>query len=228
MSDEVELQFIYAPQPHIISSQIPKQPASKQLVNRYLSTAAQYINRTKSFHVPHTNNNHNRNNIHFQNMPASKLAQSIPTNIHNVNPLTTVKISSNDQPMSINEMNSSSSPLDGNNNSINVNKSQGFVNTLRRSLRKNKERFYNKRSSTMKSCHSLNTYEQTVDEHRNIYKKISMTPTLLCRHQHLSTNNQISSIKNAMEDITNEDQMRKRTRLVEVFFLLCILYCSID
>jgi len=220
MSDEVELQFIYAPQPHIISTQIPKQPASK-LVNRYLSTAAQYINRTKSFHVPQTNNNHN--NIHFQNTPASKLARSIPNNIHNVNLSTTVKISSNDQPMSINEMKSSRSPLNGNNNSINVNKSQGFVNTLRRSLRKNKERFYNKRSTTMKSCHSLNTYEQTMDEHRNVSKKISMTPTLLCRHQHLSTNNQISSITNAIEDITNEDQMRKRKRLAPKFFAFFIV-----
>jgi len=86
-------------------------------------------------------------------------------------------------------------------------------------LRKNKERFYNKRSTTMKSCHSLNTYEQTLDEHRNVSKKFSMTPTLLCRHQHLSINNQISSITNAIEDITNEDQMRKRKRLAPKFFL---------
>jgi hypothetical protein len=216
MSDAVELQFIYAPQPRILNTQIQKhQPASK-LVNKYLSTAAQYLNRTKSFHVPSTHNNHNniRQHITYDNTLTNNLAQSIPANMHNISPSTTRKISSNDLKISNEKTNTLNIPMNGNNNSINDNKPQGFVNTLRRSLRKNKERFYNKRSTAMKSCHSLNTYEQTINNHQDIYAKIAMTPTLLCRREHLTNNNGTTySIRKPIKDNNNnddDDQMRKR------------------
>jgi len=77
------------------------------------------------------------------------------------------------------------------------NKSQGLVNTLRRSLRKNRERFYNKRASTMKSCQSLHTCEQAT----NLQPKFSMTPTLSSRRQ--------AKEKNKF------DEMRKKTLLID-------------
>jgi hypothetical protein len=208
MSNVVELQFIYTPQPHIISNQFPKQQPASKLVNRYLSTAAQYLNRTKSFHVPTTHNNNNNSFIPTSNKDDQhisykhflthnvNLAQSIPTNMHSISPSTNVNASSNGEQRF--EVNSSDLPLNGN-------KPQGIVNTLRRSLRKNKERFYNKRSTTMKSCHSLNTYEQTMNEHQNIHAQISMTPTLLCRRQHLAKN-------------MTDKQMCKKNR--QMFYLL--------
>jgi hypothetical protein len=216
MSDPVELQYIYAPQPYVINTQIQKQQPASKLVNRYLSTAAQYLNRTKSFHVPSTNNNHNniRQRLSYENTLTNNLAQSIPTNMHNISPSTSIKISSNDLKMSTDKTNTLSLPLNGNNNSINGNKSQGLVNTLRRSLRKNKDRFYNKRSTTMKSCHSLNTCEQTMNNHQDIHPKISMTPTLLCRRQHLPNTNGTYSIRYPVKDNNTDDQMRKRTRLL--------------
>lgn len=66
--------------------------------------------------------------------------------------------------------------------------SQGIVNTLRRSLRKSKERFYNKRSATMKSCHSLHNDERLnvnldspkIDFRRDFStKSCSTTPKIL-------------------------------------------------
>jgi hypothetical protein len=179
MSDTAELQFIYAPQTHIINTSFQKQQPASKLVNRYLSTAAQYLNRTKSFHVPSTNN----------------LGQSM----QNINP---VKSTSHTLPMSIMDTstnNSSTLPLN-----CNDNKTQGLVNTLRRSLRKNKDRFYNKRSATMKSCHSLNTYEQITNQ--DIHSKISMTPTLFARRQHL----------NDSHSNNKSDQIRKNKRQVSV------------
>ncbi|CAF2696293.1 unnamed protein product [Rotaria sp. Silwood2] len=211
MSNAVELQFFYGPQSHIINTQLQKQQPASKLVNRYLSTAAQYLNRTKSFHLTTTNNNNNKNNIQEyiddKNILTNNLAQSTPANMDHINVATNIKVYSNNLLMSINETNSSSLPLNCNNNSIDDNKSQGFVNTLRRSLRKNKERFYNKRSATMKSCHSLNTYEQTMNNHQNIHTKISMTPTLLCRHQHLTNDIETCSIRNIMIDNKYNDQM---------------------
>jgi hypothetical protein len=175
MSDVVELQFIYTPPTHIINTSFQKQQPANKLVNRYLSTAAQYLNRTKSFHVPSTNNH----------IPQEISSNNLLPLIHTISPLNTVKISSTDLAMSTNESGSSTLPLNCNKNSIDGNKSQGLVNTLRRSLRKNRERFYNKRSTTMKSCHSLNTYEQTMNDHpQQIHAQISMTPTLFSRKQH--------------------------------------------
>jgi hypothetical protein len=126
--------------------------------------------------------------------------------------------------MSTNENNSSSLPLNCNNNSINGNKSQGFVNTLRRSLRKNRERFYNKRSTTMKSCHSLNTCDQTPNDAQDIHTKISMTPTLYCRRQQLTNKNETYSLRKTIKDNNKNDQMRKRKINIvfnRVRYLLC-------
>lgn len=215
MSNAVELQFIYAPQAHIIDRQTEKQQPTSKLVNRYLSTATQYLNRTKSFHLTPTTTNQHTIHRYSKNPSATNLDQLIPINVRPMNRSTLDKLSSNDQTMSMDETDSSRLPLNENNNSINVNKSQGFVNTLRRSLRKNKERFYNKQSSAMKSCHSLNTYEQhTSQDLQNIYKKISMTPTLLSHREKLANDNHMKSMK---ED-TNEDQMRKMETRVEIFF----------
>ncbi|CAF1093318.1 unnamed protein product [Adineta steineri] len=206
MSNAVKLQFIYDPQqppPHIIDTEIQKsQPPANKLVNRYISTAAQYLNRTKSFHVTPTNNNHN--NIHFQtnrkNISSNNLIQSSSTDMSNTNCLTTEKIS-----IPTNETYTCSLPLNdhNNNDSINANKPQGLVNTLRRSLKKNRERFYNKQSTAMKSCQTLNTCEQTTNDFQNMYKKISKTPTLHGRRQTLANHIPISSITNTI----NEDQL---------------------
>jgi len=211
MSDVVELQFIYTPQTHIINTPFQKQQPASKLVDRYLATAAQYLNRTKSFHVPSTNNNNN--NIHQHVSSKNILGDNLRLSMHNLSPSTTVPISSNNLPMSTNENNSSNLPLNYNNNSINDNKSQGFVNTLRRSLRKNRERFYNKRATTMKSCHSLNTYEHTTNDHQDIHAKISMTPTLFCRRQQLANKNELYSLTNTIKDNSKNDQMRKRNIL---------------
>ena len=212
MSDAGEIQFISAPQTHIIDTTFQKQQPASKLVNRYLSTAAQYLNRTKSFHVPATNtNNHIRQSFPSKDVLIDNLVQSM----ENISPPTI----SNDLPMSTVQMNASTSPLNcnNNNNSINGNKSQGFVNTLRRSLRKNKERFYNKRATTMKSCHALNTYEQTANDQHNVQIKMSMTPTLLSRHQHLENTNGTFSRRNTMKDNIRSDQMRKRKEITVNF-----------
>jgi len=220
MSNTAELQFIHAPQTHIINTSLQKQQPASRLVNRYLSTAAQYLNRTKSFHVPSTN----INNIHQQISPKNILTDNLAQSMNNISPLTTVKISSNNLLMSTNENNSSSLPLNCNNNSINGNKSQGFVNTLRRSLRKNRERFYNKRSTTMKSCHSLNTCDQTLNDAQDIHTKISMTPTLYCRRQQLTNKNETYSLRKTIKDNNKNDQMRKRKINIifnRIRYLLC-------
>ena len=210
MSDVGEIQFISAPQTHLINTTFQKQQPASTLVNRYLSTAAQYLNRTKSFHVPATNtNNHIRQSFLSKDVLRDTLIQSM----ENIPP----SIASNDLPMSIVQTNASTSPLNCNNNnnhpnSINDNKPQGFVNTLRRSLRKNKERFYNKRATTMKSCHTLNTCEQTTNDQNHVHTKISMTPTLHCRQPHLETKSGTFSRRNTMKDNVRNDQLRKRKR----------------
>ena len=212
MSNTVELQLMYTPT-HLTDThnckQQQQQQSTSKLVNRYLSTAAQYLNRTKSFHVTPTNSKH-----HYLQVPVistntspSNLAPSISNDMH-----TTEELSFDVSPMSNDETNSSSIPLDeSNNNSINVNKTQGFVNTLRRSLRKNKERFYNKQSTAMKSCHSLNTYDQPGNDIQDVYKKMSMTPTLHHRRQHLTNNTRQITIKTSiLTDDTNSSQTSKK------------------
>ena len=191
----------------IINTGFQKQQPASKLVNRYLSTAAQYLNRTKSFHVPATNTNiHIRPSFLSKDVLRDKLVQSM----ENMNP----SIASNDLPLSIVQTNASTSPLNSNHNhnSINDNKSQGFVNTLRRSLRKNKERFYNKRATTMKSCHTLNTCEQTTNDQYHVQSKISMTPTLHCRQQQVENKSETFSRRNTMKDNVRNDPLRKRKR----------------
>lgn len=223
MSNAVDLQYFYPPQPHIINTQIQKQQPTSKLVNRYLSTAVQYLNRTKSFHLPTTtttttnNNNNTQQDISDENFRTDSLTKSIPTNINNINTSRNFKINSNDLLMSATENNSATLPPNCNNNSMNDNKTQGFVNTLRRSLRKNKERFYNKRSSTMKSCHSLNTYEQAMNNHQDIHAKISMTPTLLCRQRHMTNNIETCSIRNITIDNNDDRKMRKTNKKLKIY-----------
>jgi hypothetical protein len=183
MSDMVDFHFIYAQQsPQTINNHIRKQQPASKLINTYLSTAAQYLNRTKSFHIPqnttHLNNNNNNNktlqtptvnNGRQQALLTNNfhLARSVPSNMNSLNSSSAVQ----KLPMAYQE-HRFEPELHSNGN----NKSQGIVNTLRRSLKKSKERFYNKRSTTMKSCNSISNYEQ------------SMTPTLLSRHQYAEHN----------------------------------------
>lgn len=195
MSDALEFQCIYAPQTHIINTSFEKQQPASKLVNRYLSTAAQYLNRTKSFHVSSTPSNNQQNDTHQESTSsANVLTDNLGQSLHNISPSTPT--------MSSLERNLSPAMLPLNSNQ---NKSQGFVNTLRRSLRKNKERFYNKRAATMKSCHALNAPEQTNEDQDEIPSKISMTPTLFGRRQHRSNKMEnYSSLR-----YSNKDQMRK-------------------
>jgi len=223
MSDPVNFHFIYTQQPtRTINNHIRKQQPASKLINTYLSTAAQYLNRTKSFHVPQnttlTNSNHiqTNNNCHQQVLLTnnSNLARSIPSNMNNLNSTFIVPSPPITSSMTYHEHRfpTISSEMNSNNN----NKSQGIVNTLRRSLRKNKERFYNKRSTTMKSCNSLNTYEQTTI----VQPQISMTPTLICRHRYLKNKTDLSTtitMKNIIsttfindDESEKDDQMRKR------------------
>ena len=199
MSDGLEFQFIYAPQTtHIINTSFEKQQPASKLVNRYLSTAAQYLNRTKSFHVSSTPSNNQktdtRPDLTSANVLTDYLVQSSSTTA-----ITSANLS----------MERNSSPFNASNN-----KSQGFVNTLRRSLRKNKERFYNKRAATMKSCHALNTSEQTVDTPQETPAKVSMTPTLFGRRRqehrtnHHHPTETFSSVRCSNQ--TNDHRMRKR------------------
>lgn len=166
MSDTVELQILSMSHSQMttaaaVTSPIRKQQPASKLANRYLSTAAQYLTRTRSFHVP--SNKQNNGNASLSAIQHDDLARSIPRNMPTNNP---------------------AHPPDGPTNSLDDNKSQGIVNTLRRSLRKSKERFYNKRSATMKSCHSLHNYEYTGTPDPS--SSMAMTPTLLARHQYLS------------------------------------------
>ncbi|CAF4513377.1 unnamed protein product [Rotaria socialis] len=210
MSNCAELQYFYAQEPYIIDSRIPKQQSANKLVNGYRSTAAHYLNRTKSFHLPTAN--HNNNNIQVclsgnHTLPNNFL-HSIPNKMDNVNVPTNINIHSNNISMFAHQTNSSMLPSNNNNNnSIDSSKSQGIVSTLRRSLRKNKERFYNKRSTAMKSCHSLNTYEQTMADHQDIHLKPSMTPILLCRHQSSIPTIETCSMRNIIVGNGDDDEM---------------------
>ncbi|CAF4511458.1 unnamed protein product, partial [Rotaria sp. Silwood2] len=165
MSDAVNFHFIYAQHsPHTINNHIRKQQSTSKLINTCLSTAAQYLNRTKNCLT---------NNL--------DLAQSVPSNINNFN--STLAIHS----LPITPIIHHEHRLQTISSEINLNenkKTQGIVSTLRRSLKKNKERFYNKRSTTMKSCNSLINYEQS----RYIQPHLSMTPILTFRHEYLENN----------------------------------------
>lgn len=131
-----------------IDNSIRKQSSSK-LVNRYLSTAAQYLNRSKSFHIPSstttTNNNNQSDRIipchddrHFFLYHADLRQRSIPMNIDRMN-----RLHRNDADPSILVLPPTHSPTSIEHDE----KSHGFVNTLRRSLRKNKDRFSTKRTT---------------------------------------------------------------------------------
>ena len=121
-----------------------KSISTTKLINHYLSNAAQYLNRTKSFHL----------NEHSMKMPLEhptllSPARSVPSNIHVLHPLL---------------------PMDTDGKrKMKECKSHGLVQTLRRSLRKNKDRFANKRSVTMKSCQSLNQYPTPILTIRHHY-----------------------------------------------------------
>jgi hypothetical protein len=222
MSDAVNFHFIYTQQPtRTINNHVQKQQPASKLINAYLSTAAQYLNRTKSFHVPQnttlTNNNRIQtgNNCHQQVLLTnnSNLARSVPSNMNNLN---STFITPNPPITAMTYREHRFTPISSEMNSNENNKSQGIVNTLRRSLRKNKERFYNKRSTTMKSCNSLNTYEQTTI----VQPQTSMTPNLICRHRYLKNKTDLSTtitMKNIIsttfindDESEKDDQMRKR------------------
>jgi hypothetical protein len=100
------------------------------------------------------------------------------------------------------------------------NKPDGIVNTLRRSLRKNKEKFYNKRSTTMKSCNSLNHYEQS----NHLQRQTSMTPNLICRHQYQDNQTNSPTKNNSLnEESEKNDRMRKKL----LFFFLFVYQGSL-
>ncbi|CAF0949814.1 unnamed protein product [Adineta ricciae] len=187
MSDAINFHFVYPQTPsHPSTNHIRKQQSTSKLINTYLSTAAQYLNRTKSFHISTNATLRPKKSICIQvdnNSPEKRsslcnnpnLARSVPSNINNLN----LSLVSTNTHMIYHEQQFQSIGM----SEVNTNKeskSPGFVNTIRRSLRKNKERFYNKRSVTMKSCHSLSQYEETPV----ILPQTSMTPTLLCRRQY--------------------------------------------
>ena len=182
MSDMVDFLSLYAQQPpRTINNPIRKQQSATKLINTYLSTAAQYLNRTKSFHIPPSTSSQigDGSNSHVSyaavfGPPAALLAsnhlnltRSVPSNMNNLYPSSPAH-----EPMS------SDVHVNGK-KKAKENKSHGFVNTLRRSLRKNKERFYNKRATTMKSCQSLSNYDPTTIGR----SPASITPTLPCRRR---------------------------------------------
>ncbi|CAF1471021.1 unnamed protein product [Rotaria sordida] len=191
MSNTVNFHFIYAQHsPHTINNHIRKQQSTSKLLNTCFSTAAQYLNRTKSFHVPsNTTIKNNKNfistNQNFQQQDLLTnnldLARSVPSDINILN------LSSTNHNFSITPIIHSEHEFQPISSEINLNennKTQGIVYTLRRSLKKNKERFYPKRSTTMKSCNSLSNYEQST----NIQSEISTTPVVLFRHKYLEDN----------------------------------------
>ena len=174
------------PHSHLVNDSIRKQPAASSLVNRYLSAAGHYLNRTRSFHVPSALPNNNKTFIPTTTIGCNDphvtgqylltynrdLAPSLAASMQNLSPSANLPILPANlecqQPCDANPM-----PSD---------KPHGLVNTLRRSLRKSRERFYNKRSSTMKSCQSLNNYDVNSPDDPSSPTPICMTPVLLSRH----------------------------------------------
>lgn len=153
-----------------IDNSFEKQSSSK-LVNRYLSTAAQYLNRSKSFHIPSstttTNNNNQSDRIipschdrHFFLYHADLTQRSIPMNIDRINRLQSDNVDPPPLPPSSLQLEE---------------KSHGFVNTLRRSLRKNKERFTTKRTTN------------TLLHQNEINSITTMTPKIQRRQTDLSS-----------------------------------------
>ncbi|CAF4910890.1 unnamed protein product [Rotaria sp. Silwood1] len=217
MSDAVNFHFIYTQHsPHTVNNHIRKQQSTSKLINTCLSTAAQYLNRTKSFHVPSNSTIINNKNSHQQDCLTNNLdlARSVPSNINNLNqPLTIHSLPITPIMHHEHRFQPISSEININEN----NKTQGIVYTLRRSLKKNKERFYNKRSTTMKSCNSLINYEQST----NIQPEISMTPILSFRHQYLENNTDSCStitMKNdsstvLTDDINNDDESENNDQI---------------
>jgi hypothetical protein len=192
---------------HLVDERIQKQQQQQQqpackLVNKYLSTAAQYLNRTKSFHLPantyhqHNHNSTSQSTIQYDNQHGltynCDIVRSIPINMH------TMKVSLDDH-----RLLTSLCPRQ----SIDENKSDGgIVNTLRRSLRKSKDRFSHKRSATMKSCQSLHTYDETTNNDQDSSMDMTNTPTLISRQHHSSKPNDmpcISMSKNRMANFAN-------------------------
>lgn len=186
MSEAINFHWIYPRQSSRSINNSPQkqqhQPPTNQLIQTYLSSAAQYLNRTKSFHVPQTATSPADNNAHQQVLRSDNLdlARSVPSNI--------------------NHLNSSITPIAYHEHRFNSSiatevypKSDGIVNSLRRSLKNKRERFSQKRSSTMKSCQSLNNQDES-SSNVVLQRQISMTPTLICRHQYLENNPDLSSI----------------------------------
>jgi hypothetical protein len=219
MSDAVNFNFIYPSHPpRPINNHPRKQQSASKLINTYLSTAAQYLNRTKSFHVPQNTTVTNKNSIQTVNnchqqvllTNTSTLTRSVPSNMNKIN---STIIAHSPQIPSMNYQEHRFQPVSSETNLNENNKSQGFVYTIRRSLRKNKERFYNKRSTTMKSCNSLNNYEPPI----NVQSQISMTPTLLCRHQYLQNKNDscatITMKNNTSTILINDNESEKDNRM---------------
>lgn len=191
MSDALHLNCFYSQHsPHIMNDHIRKHQPTTKLINTCLSTAAQYLSRTKSFHVPPTtvieNNKNDNNSISaikksYQDdslLTNTNLARSIPSNINNFK--TSLTIYSPPLPPRVHhdkryQTISSKIDFDENNKTT-----QGFVDSLRRSLKRNKDRLHNKRSETMKSSNSLSNYDQST----NIQSQTSTTPKLCVRRQH--------------------------------------------
>ena len=150
-----------SPSSNLFTNSLRRQISTAKLLNNYLSTAAQYLNRTKSFHIPPTPMSN-----FDEKFPSTPLcpARSVPMNINNLSAIYQEHRFSSDEP--------------DNKKKIKDQKTMGIVNTIRRSLRKSRDRFYNKRSMTMKSCHSLPQYDPSI----NIHSPISLTPILSHRN----------------------------------------------
>ena len=222
MSDMVDFLSLYAQQPpRTINNPIRKQQSATKLINTYLSTAAHYLNRTKSFHIPPSTSSQIGDgcnpHVSFKSVPGPpatllasnhlNLTRSVPSNMNNLYPSSLAH-----EPMS----------SDGKKKAAKESKSHGFVNTLRRSLRKNKERFYNKRATTMKSCQSLSHYDPTTIGR----SPAATTPTLPCRREYsedarelpsssltMITKHHLTHLDQSHDDsvVETDDRMRKNS-----------------
>ncbi|CAM4915752.1 unnamed protein product [Rotaria socialis] len=218
MSDAVNFHCIYSPHAsHTMNNHIRKQQPTIKLINTCLSTAAQYLNRTKSFHVsPSTTIINNKHSIpmtkssHQHNLLVNNvdLARSVPSNINNVNPRSTIH-SLPITPIAYHE--NRVQPVPSEIGSNENNKAQGIVYTLRRSIKRNKDRFYNKRSATMKSCNSLINYQQSTSSQPSA----SMTPALFFRRKYSENNvGSCTTINNYSSTmLTNDDESEQHDQM---------------
>ena len=188
MSDAVNFHFLYAQQfSDIPNSHIRKQHCATKFSSTYLSPAAQYLNRTKSIQVPpntmlvnkKSSNNRTRTFKNSRQQTSLKnnteLTRSFPSNMDNLNASSTF----HRLPItSVAEHERRFQPVASEINLNENNKSQGLVHTLSRSLKRNKEKFYDKQPITMKSCNSLSNCDQSAGVQQQ-----TMTPTLLFRHK---------------------------------------------